>query len=234
MDKVLILGDGILGTELKKQTNWDNISRKKDGFDITNPDTFNFSNYDTIVNCVAFTDTYSEDKSINWDTNYKGVSYLVDYCNENKIKLIHISTDYVYTNSSSEISEDGIPIHGNNWYSYTKLLADGYIELKSNNFLIIRESHKPNPFPYNMAWIDITGNFDYVDVITSLIVKLIKFNVNGIVNVGTDLKTIFDLAKRTNNDVLPVFKPNRVPNDISMNLNKLKKILNERDSNIGI
>ena len=29
--KIVILGDGLLGSELVKQTNWDYISRKKDG-----------------------------------------------------------------------------------------------------------------------------------------------------------------------------------------------------------
>ena len=32
--KILILGDGLLAKELIKQTGWDYISRKKDGFDI--------------------------------------------------------------------------------------------------------------------------------------------------------------------------------------------------------
>ena len=34
--KYLILGDGKLSTELRKQTNWDYISRKKQNFDFTN------------------------------------------------------------------------------------------------------------------------------------------------------------------------------------------------------
>ena len=32
--KVLILGDGLLGSEIGKQTEWDYISRKKDGIDV--------------------------------------------------------------------------------------------------------------------------------------------------------------------------------------------------------
>jgi dTDP-4-dehydrorhamnose reductase len=101
--KVLVLGDGLLGSEIVKQTNWDYISRKKDGFDITKND-FNFHGYDVIINCIAFTNTYSNDKENNWNVNYKAVADLVDYCNNQNIKLVHISTDYVYTNSNSEVS----------------------------------------------------------------------------------------------------------------------------------
>ena len=32
----LILGDGLLGSELKKQTNWDIASRKKSNLDLNN------------------------------------------------------------------------------------------------------------------------------------------------------------------------------------------------------
>jgi len=231
--KVLVLGDGLLGSEIIKQTNWDYISRKKDGFDITK-DEFNFYGYDVIVNCVAFTNTYSNDKESNWNVNYKAVADLVGYCNNHNIKLVHISTDYVYTNSVSNASEEDIPIHGNNWYSYTKLLADAYIELKSQDYLILRESHKPNPFPYDNAWINLIGNFDYVNKIAEIIINLIKLEENGIINVGTDLKTIYDLAIETNKNVKATLKPKQAPEDVSLDLTKLKNILNERSNNISI
>lgn len=77
MSRVVILGDGLLGKELVNQTNWDNISRKKDGFDITNTSTFDLlletfdgiaqkSKYDTIINCIANTNTYSDDREAHW------------------------------------------------------------------------------------------------------------------------------------------------------------------------
>lgn len=234
--KVLVLGDGLLGSEIVKQTGWDFISRKKDKFDITNYN--NFSNYfteifegigaikkyDIIVNCIANTNTYSTNKEEHWKVNYEAVANLTDFCNKWDIKLIHISTDYVYTNSVNEPSENDIPIHGNNWYSYTKLLADAYIELKSKNYLICRETHKPKPFPYETAWIDQIGNFDYVDTIAFIIIQLIHSNAIGIYNVGTNLKSIFTLASSTRN-VTPSLKPVNVPSNTSMNINKLNNIL---------
>jgi dTDP-4-dehydrorhamnose reductase len=219
----LILGDGILASQIYSKTNWDFISRKKN-----NIDAFDFpswkdllSNYDIIINCIANTDTYLDDRKAHWDINYKFVSQLVDYCNEFDKKLVHISTDYVYTNSNENASEMDIPIHGKNWYSYTKLLADGYIELKSTNYLICRGSHKPKPFPYEKAWEDQIGNFDYIDVISDLIIKLINNNSNGLYNVGTPTKNMFELAKQTKIDIKPVLRPSNVPSNITMSINKL-------------
>lgn len=220
--KTLVLGDGLLGSEIIKQTGWDFISRKKDGFDIVSSE-FNFTGYDVVINCIANTNTYSVDRDSNWNTNYKAVAKLVDYCNIHNIKLVHISTDYVYTNSVPNASEKDIPIHSNNWYSYTKLLADAYIELKSLNYLICKGTHKPTPFPYEKAWVDQIGNFDYVDVIASLIIDLVLSNKFGIFNVGTELKSMYELASRTNTKVIPELKPEQVPTNVTMNISKLKK-----------
>jgi dTDP-4-dehydrorhamnose reductase len=237
--KVVVLGDGLLGTEIIKQTKWDFISRRKDGFDITKPSTFTpllieshegvifTPKYDVIVNCIAYTNTYSSSRELNWNTNYKGVADLVEFCNKWNIKLIHVSTDYVYTNSVSNASENDVPIHGNNWYSYTKLLADAYIELKSNNYLICRETHKPHPFPYEKAWVDQVGNFDYSDTIASIIIKLVESDAVGVFNIGTDLKSVFDLAQQTKFEVEPALKPSSVPSNTSMNTDKLEKWLSQ-------
>ena len=50
--KVLVLGDGLLGNEVCKQTGWNYISRKKDGIDFTNIESYvNFlSGYDCVFN----------------------------------------------------------------------------------------------------------------------------------------------------------------------------------------
>ena len=136
--------------------------------------------YSVIVNCIANTDTYSDDKESHWETNYVFVDNLIKFSNENKIKLVHISTDYIYTGSIENATEEDVPVHCNNWYGYTKLLSDGLVQLQSNDYLLIRCSHKPNPFPYEKAWNDLYGNFDYVDNITKKIVKLIKNNSIGV------------------------------------------------------
>lgn len=237
--KICVLGDGLLGSEITNQTGWDCISRRKNKFNIIHPNTFHhyfiedfegvaFTNrYDIIVNCIAYTNTYLNDKKSHWDVNYRGVADLVDFCNKWEIKLVHISTDYVYTNSISNASENDVPVHGNNWYSYTKLLADSYIELKSNNYLICRETHKPYPFPYSEAWIDQVGNFDYVNVIAKNIINLINTDASGIFNIGTKPKTMYELALKTHPEVIPVLRPSHTPHNTTLNTDKLNKWLLE-------
>tara|TARA_R110000868_G_scaffold186190_2_gene428447 strand:+ start:838 stop:1512 length:675 start_codon:yes stop_codon:yes gene_type:complete len=221
--KVLILGDGLLGSEITKQTGWDYLSRKKDGIEVNNFNDwlYKMDNYDVIINCIAHTDTYSKDREPHWDVNYKFVDYLITYCNESGKKLVHISTDYLYSGSNDNASEDDVPVHCNNWYGYTKLLGDGVVQLKSDDYLLCRCTHKPNPFPYDNAWIDQIGNFDYVDVIASMVIKMVIERLSGLYNVGTDTKTMYDLASQTS-DINKVFSPEHVPKNQSMDLHKLR------------
>lgn len=226
--KILVIGDGLLGSEIVKQTNWDYISRKKDSIEFTNLESYQSKlyKYDTILNCVAFTETYSQDKENNRNINYVAVTKLSDFCSQQNKKLIHISTDYVYSNSINNATEDDLPLISENWYSYYKLLSDEYIQLKNNNFLICRCSFKPYPFPYESAWIDQVGNFDYVNNISEIIINLIKKNAHGLFNVGTNLKTIYELSKKTNINVEPTLKPTYVPKNVSMSIKKLNDFLN--------
>jgi len=230
---VIVIGHGLLGSEIVKQTNWSYISRKDNGIEFTDPLTYLslIKPYNTVINCVAITNTYGTNKEEYKNINYKAVTKLSDICKQNHQKLIHISTDYVYAKSVNNATEEDIPIPSNNWYTYYKLLADEYILLNNNNYLICRCSFKPNPFPYDSAWIDQVGNFDYVNIIAKLIIKLINKNASGIYNVGTNLKTIFDLAVQTKPNVKPTHRPSHVPSDISMDINKLKSKLHGYEEN---
>ena len=241
--KILVLGDGKLGSEIVKQTGWDYISRKKDGFNLTNANnitealiegyhgTILIKNYDVVINCIANTDTYSTDKESIYKVNYEAVANLSDICNAYKIKLVHISTDYVYAGSVNNATEEDMPVPSNNWYTYYKLLADEYIAITNSNYLICRCSFKSRPFEFKYAWYNQIGNFDYTDTIADLIIKLINKEATGIYNVGTENKTMLDLAKQTKPETQPSQKPDHAPGNISIDLTKLHTILNENPSN---
>lgn len=235
--RICILGDGLLGRYMHEYTGWDYISRAKDGFDITRPDNWDqyfigsahgvafYNKYDVLLNCIAYTDTYSPQRKHHWDVNFKGVVDLADYCNDKNIKLVHMSTDYVYANSIPNAQESDVPMHCGTWYGYTKLLGDAYAQIYPKN-LVIRATHKREPFPYEYAWINQVGNFDYVSEIAKIIKRLIEIHAEGLFNVGTELKSMYELAKKTREDVEPIMTfDNLVPNNTSMNINKLKRKL---------
>lgn len=232
MSKKIVLGYGLLGKEIVKQTNWDYISRGKNGIDFKDINSYSLYIYpnDIVINCIANTDTYSEEREDHWNVNYLGVIDLVKHCNLFGNKLVHISTDYIYAYSVEDAKETDVPVHARNWYSYTKLLADAHIQAMCKNYLIIRTSFKPTPFPYTHALTTQVGNFDYVDKISSMIIDLIEKGAEGVYNVGTERKTHYDLAKKR----LPmiekldkIISPS-MPVNVTMNTEKLERFINEK------
>ena len=82
------------------------------------------------------------------------------------------------------------------YFGYTKLLGDAHVQLKSNHYLIIRCGHKTKPFIYDKAFEDVIGNFDYVDKIVELIIKLINDNIKN-----NEFNLTLKLAKKYTNDI---------------------------------
>ena len=107
------------------------------------------------------------------------------------------------------------------------VLADGYVQARSKNYLLIRTSFRPRPFPFPKAWLDHMTNADYIDIIADYIIKLIRKKASGVYNVGTEIKTLYGLANKTIKDCKPILDDYKFirPKDVTMNINKLKKKL---------
>ena len=233
--RILVLGDGLLGTEIVKQTGWDYISRKKDGIDITNPESYIdlLKNCTHIVNCIGYTNTKDNIKNKHLEINVRGVYCLAKVCEKLHVKLIHISTDYVYANSHQDATENDLPVPLPNWYGHSKVMADTIIQTMfpdESEYLILRGTFKSTPYTHERAWYNLVGNFDYIDVIASLMIKLIDNDACGLYNVGTEQKNLYDLAKRTKPDVQMDggdYSTNKYhrPYYTTMDLTKMKRFL---------
>lgn len=230
--KVAVLGDGLLGSEICNQTGWDCISRKKSGFDAISSRLSDYlievdysaafySKYDVIINCIAFTDTYSNDKNTHMLVNYDFVTRLSEFCNEFCIKLVHISTEYVYANNKYPPLETELPIPHESYYAKYKLLADHYVSMFCDDYLICRLLHKSNDFNPEKVWDCMTSG-DNVSKIAELVVKLVNHGCYGIFNVGTGDKTFKSISPNSSSTIPPV----NVPTDTRMNIEKIKNVLN--------
>ena len=198
-DKTLFTGgSGLLGTEMKNHlpfvlfpehnlfdvVNYDQMVRYLEKIDI-----------ETIIHAAAFTSPPRIDKdpvqAIN--TNIIGTSNLVKLCSENDMKLIYLSTDYVFKGDKGNYKEeDGVyPV---NKYAWSKLGGECAIRLYDNS-LIIRTSFGPNKFPFEKAFVDQWTNRESVSEISKKIVKVLEKDIRGIIHIGGDRKTVFEYAK---------------------------------------
>ena len=221
----IIFGHGLMGAELERQTGWDCLWRDQHGIDITKPYTMDMyvRHYDTVINCIGYTKTLQPEREPAWSVNYTGVMDLVDMCNRYNTKLVHISLDFIYANTPKPAKETDCPVHFDNWYTYSKLLSDAYIQARCKDYLLIRTSYKARPFPYDKAFLFRAGNFDYVDRIAELMIELINRGAKGVFNVGTWRKTMHSLALQTR--AVDLCTDEVIPADTTMDLELLKTFL---------
>jgi len=226
----IILGDGLLGSSVIGLSGWNYISRSRDGFNINNISSLRSLlpiGTKTIINLIANTDTYSNDINTMFDTNYRAVVNLVDFCNERGIKLVHFSTDYVYEKSVSNSKETNKAIPTTP-YAMSKLLADEYVMKHCKDYLILRGAQKVDPFPYDSAFTDLIGNFDYPDTIAEIVIQMVRAGATGLYNIGTPTKSMYELALKTNPRVKGVLAPDHFPKDVTMDLTKMHEFLNSQ------
>lgn len=151
MPNILVTGsNGQLGSEIKELSSNYPYSfhfTNKDELDITNEeavaDFIKRKNIDTIINCAAYTavDKAESDKETADMINRKAVENLAQIAKEESIKLIHISTDYVFdgTNHKPYIEID--ITNPQSIYGKTKLEGENaLISINPKNSIIIRTS----------------------------------------------------------------------------------------------
>jgi len=143
---------------------------------------------------AAFTDVKGaeSDPSDAWDINVLGTLNVLKACKLLEKKLIYISTDYVFDGEKGNYNADD-PINPLSKYAKTK--ASGELLVRTyDNSLIIRTSFYGHNFPYDAAFTDQWTSKSYVDIIAPKVLDKIMENSFGIAHVGSDRKTVYDIA----------------------------------------
>ncbi len=107
----------------------------------------------TIVNCAAYTavDKAEEDAELANAVNHLAVKNIAQIAKEKSIKLIHISTDYVFDGKGHQPYKTDYPIAPISVYGQTK--ADGELAIKQSgaNAVIIRTAWVYSTFGNNFV-----------------------------------------------------------------------------------
>jgi dTDP-4-dehydrorhamnose reductase len=159
--------------------------------------------------------------------NILGTSNVVLACIQYKVKLIYISTDYVYSGEEGNYDENS-PVRPFNNYGWSKLGGECAVRMYDNS-LIIRVAMNNRPFSHKKALVDFKRSHIFDDEAAKITLRLL--DENGIVNLGGESLSVYDFAKKYNPDVertyLKDIKDVNLPPDTSMNTDKLKGILGD-------
>ena len=154
-------GNGQLGSELRELANNYNYTfffTDRDDLDITSKEAIkNFvtqSNINVIINAAAYTavDKAEEDYENANKVNHLAVKCLAEIAKEKNIKLIHISTDYVFNGKNHKPYTEGDMTDPQGAYGKTKLDGEKAMqEIDPKNSVIIRTSWVYSSFGNNFV-----------------------------------------------------------------------------------
>ena len=183
MIKILVTGSkGQLGSALLKLGN--NFTDYNFCFtDINDLDLVNFSevekyvitqHIDVIINCAAYTNVEKAEGelSIANDINHLAVENLAQIAKKFHLKIIHISTDYVFDGNSSEpYTETDIP-NPKSVYGLTKLKGErALLKINPKNSIIIRTSWLYSIYGHNFVKtiLKLAGEKERISVVSDQI-----------------------------------------------------------------
>ena len=230
MKKILVTGgDGRFAQELKKtKTRYKFIFRNKKQLDILSLKsiTRNFKKFspDIVLHLAGLSRPMSIHESeigLSINLNIIGTANLVKVCSEKRIKIVYLSTSYLYPGTKGNYKEKDPLLPWNN-YGWSKLGAEASVQMYENS-LIIRACMTESPFIHKHAFTNVKCNFLFHDEFIKLFLKVIKHK--GIINIGGKSQSIYDFAKTYNKNIKKKKSNGELPSKIYMSLNKLKSFL---------
>jgi dTDP-4-dehydrorhamnose reductase len=178
--KVLILGGtGLLGTDIEKvfKTDSEVVAFGSADCDITKLDSVSHvvktHKPDVVINCAALADVDKCEKEPDqaYLVNAIGPKNVAMVCRDNKLKMVHISTDYVFDGEKKAPYTEFDKTNPVNIYGQSKLAGEEFIKAVLNSYIIVRT-----------AWLFGEHRNQFVDYV-----------ING-VNNGNEIIAVKDMV----------------------------------------
>jgi dTDP-4-dehydrorhamnose reductase len=162
MNRILVTGGkGQLGSSIRSVFTANNelsvVYVDVDELDITNRNQvlsfFDGGKFTHCINCAAYTavDLAEEEKELANAVNNLAVKFLSEACKINCIKLIHVSTDFVFEGKQPYLYNEESKTNPINTYGLTKLEGEKVIQETLNDYVIIRTSWLYSEFSNNFV-----------------------------------------------------------------------------------
>lgn len=171
---------------------------------------------DYVINAAAFTnvDLSETERESAWKINVKGVEYITEAARVLDSKVIHFSTDYIFDGTKGPYHENDKP-NPLGYYGRTKLASENVLRLSGIDYTIIRLNVlygiAAKSRPDFVRWVvdslrnnkeirivtDQINNPTFIDDLIDVIALVIKYQKNGIYNIGgREFLSRFDFTLR--------------------------------------
>jgi dTDP-4-dehydrorhamnose reductase len=157
--------------------------------------------------------------------NIIGTANLCLFSNKYQIKLIYISTNFVYPGDKGNFSEEHPLLPFNN-YGWSKLGGECSVMMTKKS-LVLRLCIAKIPYKHKIAFTNYITSFLSDKKVANIILKLI--DQKGVINVGGKTRSAYDFATsekcNVNGKKLKIKNKLKIGKNTSINVNKLKKLL---------
>lgn len=233
---ILTGGSGTLGRELRKHIEC--LAPSRSELDVT--DSGQVKRYisrrrpELVIHLAALTDVRKceKDKVRAYETNVNGTRNIFEATDS---RIVYVSTDYVFDGSKGGYREDDA-VNPVNYYALTKLLGEEIVKCGKGNLIIRTSFVSESQWPYPKAFADKFTSADTVSVIAGEIAKAIKYGVRGVIHIGTERKSVYDIARKISPEVGKNYISDmdiKIPKDTSLNSDKWKRVKHENESPRG-
>ena len=162
MQKILVTGsNGQLGNEIRvassRYTNFECFFTDVDELDICNKQALEMfvaeNGINIIVNCAAYTvvDKAEEDVDLCFRINRDAVKNIGEVAQKNNIKVVHVSTDYVFDGTNHLPYTEDMPVCPATIYGKSKLEGEQALMQVCDNAIILRTSWLYSSFGANFV-----------------------------------------------------------------------------------
>lgn len=225
-------GSGLLGGAMRK-TAPDFLYPSSQEFNVTDyhamEEYLGHCDVDVIIHAAAVTSPPRVDSSPieALAANIVGTANMVTVCSARNIRLIYISTDYVFKGDRGHYAEDDevFPV---NRYAWSKLGGECTVRMY-DKALIVRTSFGPTPFPYPKAFVDQWTSRETVMTIANKLIPLVDSDLTGVIHLGGKRQTVYEYAiHKAGGEKIGELRTDQVsftvPKDTSLNCDLYKQV----------
>lgn len=230
---ILTGGGGLLGGELRRLLPEMKAPTSME-FNVTDFDQMDTyvraGDYELIIHAGAFISPplIDKDPARALEVNIIGTANVVKLCMRHDLRVIYISTDYVFKGDRGPYREED-PVLPVNKYAWSKLGGECAMQLYDKS-LIVRTSFGPNEFPFPKAFVDQWTSRLSVAEFARKLVGLLDQDATGIVHVAGPRRTVHEYAKSLDpNKPIGELRTTEVnfnvPRDTSLSVDRYRRLV---------
>jgi dTDP-4-dehydrorhamnose reductase len=190
-------GSGLLG-QVCRRLRPDALFPASSEFDVTNygqmEEWARNRDLGVVVHAAAFTSPprIDQDPLRALEVNIVGTANVVRLCIALGVRLVYLSTDYVFRGDKGRYREED-EVYPVNKYAWSKLGGECAVRLY-DNALIVRTSFGPDEFPFPRAFSDQWTSRQAVSVAAGAILRAVDSGLTGVLHVGGHRRTVLEYA----------------------------------------